>query len=105
MIHPDLEADIAALLEAAATAHSVYEAESLSGSDDQWPAWYAASLLEQGLHERLPRTVTSDPDSLAARLIELDSAFQRDDPSGDWCRFSAKRLVASERAAHAADHT
>lgn len=101
---PNLETDVAALLEAAATAHSVYEAESLSGSDD-WAAWYAAYLLEQGLHDRLPRTVTSDPDSLAARLTELESAFQRDDPSGDWCRFYAKRLVASERAAHAVDHT
>src|SRR5829696_6651748 len=101
MKQPDLEADIAALLEAAATAHSVYEAESLSGSDDEWPAWYAAYLLEQGLRERLPRTVTGDPDSLATRLAELDAAFARDDPSGDWCSFYAKRLVASERDAHA----
>ena len=97
MMPPDLETDVAALLEEAATAHSVYEAESLSGSDDQWPAWYAAYLLEHGLRDRLPRTVTGDPDSLAARLSELDTAFQRDEPSGDWCRFYAQRLVASER--------
>src|SRR5829696_6380558 len=82
MTQPDLETDIAALLEETATAHSVYEAESLSGSDDQWPAWYAAYLLEQGLRDRLPRTISGDPDSLATRLEELDAAFGRDDPSG-----------------------
>jgi hypothetical protein len=101
MKQPDLDADIAALLEAAATAHSVYEAESLGGSDDQWPAWYAAYLLEQGLRDRLPRTVSGDPNTLANRLMELDVEFQRADPSGDWCRFYAKRLVTSERDAPA----
>ena len=99
----DLEADVAALLEAAATAHSVYETESLSGSDDQRPAWYAAYLLEQGLRDRLPRTVSADPNTLANRLKELDVEFQRADPSGAWCRFYAKRLVTSERDAQVAD--
>jgi hypothetical protein len=104
MTQPDLETDIAGLLEETATAHSVYEAESLSGSDDQWPAWYAAYLLEQGLRDRLPRTISGDPDSLATRLEELDAAFGRDDPSGDWCSFYAERLVASERGVPAVDH-
>jgi hypothetical protein len=61
MTHPDLETDVAALLEEAATAHSVDEAESLSGSDDQWPAWYAAYLLAHGLRERLPQTSRTIP--------------------------------------------
>jgi hypothetical protein len=104
MLYPDLETDVAALLEEAATAHSVDEAEFLSGSDDQWPSWYAAYLLAHGPRERLPQTITDDPDRLAARLTELQTAFQRDDPSGDWCRIYAQRLVAGEHERPRHDH-
>ena len=36
-MHPDLETDIATLLEETQTAHGVYEAESLGGYDEEWP--------------------------------------------------------------------
>jgi len=104
MMHPDLENDVATLLEETQTAHSVYEAESLSGYDEEWPTWYAAYLLDLGLRALLPRTLTDNPGDLAARLEDVQAAFQRDDPSGDWCRFSAKHLVASERDARAGGH-
>ena len=103
-MHPDLETDVATLLEETQTTHGVYEAESLSGYDEEWPTWYAAYLLDLGLRELLPRSVTDNPDDLAARLEDLQAAFQRDDPGGDWCSISAKRLVASERDALAMGH-
>ena len=103
-MHPDLETDVATLLEETQTAHSVYEAESLSGYDEEWPTWYAAYLLDLGLRALLPRTLTDHPGDLAARLEDVQAAFQCDDPSGDWCRFSAKHLVASERDALAVGH-
>jgi alkanesulfonate monooxygenase SsuD/methylene tetrahydromethanopterin reductase-like flavin-dependent oxidoreductase (luciferase family) len=100
----DLEADIVTLLEEAETAHSVYEADSLSGDDPAWAAWYAAYLLEMGLRDLLPRSVTGDPDTVAERLKELHAALQDDDPREDWVRFFAKRLAASERDAQASGH-
>ena len=103
-MHPDLGTDIATLLEEAQTAHSVYETESMRGVDEEWPAWYATYLLDLGLRDLLPKSVTGDPDTLAARLQDLHAAFQRDDPSGDWHRFCAERFVASERDSFAAVH-
>ena len=103
-MHPDLGTDITTVLEEAQTAHSVYEMESMRGVDEEWPAWYATYLLDLGLRDLLPKSVTGDPDTLAARLQDLHAAFQRDDPSGDWHRFCAERFVASERDSFAAVH-
>jgi len=103
-MHPDLETNIATLLEAAETDHSVYETESMRGVDEEWPAWYATYLLDLGLRDLLPKSVTGDPDDLAVQLTDLYAAFQRDDPSGDWHRFCAARFVASERDSFAAVH-
>jgi hypothetical protein len=97
-MNPDPEADIVALLQAAETTHADYK-ESLGGYDPEWPAWHAKYLLEHGLRDQLPRTVSGDPDALAERLLDLHTAFQRDDPSGDWVRFYAERLVAGEEKA------
>ena len=96
-----LESTIAALLEEAETAHGGYEADSLSGDDPEWAAWYAAYLLEMGLRDLLPRSVAGDPDTLTERLKELHAALQDDDPRGDWVRFFAERLAARERNAQA----
>ena len=100
----DLETALATLLDEAETAHGVYEADFLGGDDPAWSVWYAVYLLELGLRELLPRTVTGEPDDLAAQLVALHAAFQRDDPRGDWVRFFAERLAASERDARAVGH-
>jgi hypothetical protein len=96
----DLEAEIAALLEAAETDCSVYEMESPRSATLDRPERYAAYLLDHGLQSLLPQTVTGDHASLAAQLTQCNIEFERADPSADWVSFYARQLVADEVEPH-----
>jgi hypothetical protein len=55
MMETTAEKAVAALLREAETAHSAYETDVLGGAfDEEWPAWYAAYLLDHGLRAQLP---------------------------------------------------
>jgi hypothetical protein len=101
----ELAAAIAALLEETQTAHAVHEAETLGSYDEQWPAWFADYLLEHGLPALLPHAIAGDGsrDRLSTRLLDLQAAFERDEPGGDWATYYAESLAAEERdrASHA----
>ena len=87
------EARIAALLQEAERAHGVYERDALgSVYDEDWPAWYAAWLLESGLGDLLPGAF--DAEAIAARLRQLDADFRREEPAEPWPVFYAARLTA-----------
>ncbi len=85
---------IASLLTAAGSAHHKYEQEELNGEyDKDWPQWYAAWLLENGLASAF----TPPPGQLAlAEALESISAEHKEtDSEQSWSEFSAPRLLAA----------
>ena len=86
---------IGALLARAEKAHAVYEQTELNGVYDQdWPRWYAAFAVENGIGELLGRVGTSD--SLANFLLVTYDEFRRTqaEPDEPWSAFTARRIVA-----------
>jgi hypothetical protein len=85
---------VSARLEDAGAAHAVYEESERGGvRDEEWPAWYAAYLMEHGLAELLPGV--EDADTLAAMLTELDADYRREQPADGWPEYYAARLVGA----------
>ncbi len=86
---------IEALLLEAEAAHGAFETNVLAGKrDEDWPAWYAAFLLDHGLIEHLPRSEPIDPAELAATLVRLNDLYQSQAPQESWPAFFAARLAA-----------
>ena len=88
------EQAIAALLRETETAHGAYETTVLGGAfDEEWPAWYAAYLLDHGLAEHLPNSNIVDVGNLAALLARLAVDYERGDQTTPWTDVYAKRIV------------
>jgi hypothetical protein len=93
-----MEADrgeaINALLLRAEEAHGRYEATELNGVYDQdWPRWYAAYAVENGIGAVLGHDVTTD--GLAAFLASAYADFEQADPKPDdpWAAYVARRIA------------
>lgn len=75
-------------------AHGRYEATELRGEYDRdWPRWYAAYAIDQGIGEILGRDVTVD--ELAEFLATSFSEFERADPkpTESWAAYIARRMA------------
>lgn len=85
------ELGVAALLARAGAAHGVYEERELGGVyDEQWPAWYAAYLIDHGIADLAGRAVTVD--EVAAWLKGCDAAHRQEGSGESWPTFYARRL-------------
>lgn len=81
------------LLRRAQAAHHDFESVELGGEfDEQWPAWYAEYLLENGLAALVGASL--DTDTLANLLDRTGREFQAGGGHGDWADFTAQQLLA-----------
>jgi hypothetical protein len=93
MTSPNIEAEIVRLLSEAAAAHSEYERTSLGGQyDNDWPQWYAAHLLDNGLGSAGQREIGMQ--ELGQLLVQYDEEFKREAPAEGWTTFYARRLAS-----------
>lgn len=80
------------LLQQAKAAHHDFEVMELGGGmDEQWPAWYAQYLLDNGLAGLLGRQ--PDGDSLAALLEQGSREHKAASSSEDWASYTARYLL------------
>ena len=79
------------LLEAAGTAHHHFEQEELKGQfDEDWPLWYAAHLLENGL----ANIITPPPNQIElSQLLAKITALHEQAKDVDWNEFAAQHIV------------
>ena len=92
------ETAVAALLREAETAHGAYETNDLAGVyDEEWPAWYAADLLDHGLADHLPGAEGLDVANLTAMLTRLAADYERGEQSRPWPDVYAEGIVAGFR--------
>ena len=83
----------AALLVRAGAAHGVYEERELGGVYDQeWPAWYAAYLIDHGFGDLVGRSITVG--QVAEWLKGCDAAHKAERSREPWPAFYASRLDA-----------
>jgi hypothetical protein len=95
-VSEDPEGRVAALLLETERAHGAYEQEVLAGArDDDWPAWYAAYLLDHGLPQILPAAADLEIEDLARLLERYDAAYRREQPAWPWPAAYAQQLVAA----------
>jgi hypothetical protein len=93
-----LEQAVASLLREAETAHVAYETNVLGGVfDEDWPAWYAAYLLDHGLGDHLPGDESLDVASLTAMLARLAAAYEQGEQASPWPDVYARGIVAGFR--------
>jgi hypothetical protein len=89
------EQAVAALLRATESAHGTYETTVLGGAfDKEWPAWYAAYLLDHGLADHLPDPKSLDVDNLADKLARLAAEYGQGDQTNPWSEVYAHGIVA-----------
>ncbi|GAB4514876.1 MAG: hypothetical protein OHK0046_17580 [Anaerolineae bacterium] len=80
------------LLRRTGAAHGVYETNELNGVyDEDWPAWYAAWALENGLNDLLGTGLEAE--ALASLLVEINNAHRQADTNQSWAQFTAAWLV------------
>ena len=92
------EQAVASLLREAETAHVAYETNVLGGVfDEDWPAWYAAYLLDHGLGDHLPGGESLDVASLTAMLARLAAAYEQGEQASPWPDVYARGIVAGLR--------
>lgn len=86
---------ITALLVQAEQAHGTYEATELKGVyDEDWPRWYAAYAVENGIGTLLGHDVASDQltEFLASSHAEFEQAEPK--PTESWAPYTARRIAA-----------
>jgi hypothetical protein len=86
---------IKALLDEAADAHHVFERETLNGAyDEQWPAWYAAYVVEHGLGKVVGRGLTASDvgEKLNGAWDEYSGLDPK--PTSSWSAWTARRIAA-----------
>lgn len=90
---PDIkQREIASLLDKTLAAHSVHEERELNGVYDQeWPAWYAAYLVEHGISDLLGQAIT--PGELAGLLKQYDEDYRAQPRSDGWPDYYAAQLL------------
>lgn len=87
-------ATLEALLAEASAAHAEYEKTVLNGVyDEQWPRWYAAYAVDQGVGELIGRDVTADElaDFLAQSWDEQRQAGESQTET--WEAYTARRIA------------
>jgi hypothetical protein len=85
--------EIATLLDRAQVAHGAYEEGELNGVYDQdWPAWYAAYLVEQGIRGLLGQAITAE--QLARLLKQYDEEYRAQQRQEGWPDYYAAQLFA-----------
>lgn len=85
---------IATLLDQAAQAHHTFEEEELGGEfDANWPHWYAAWLLENGLSSLL--VPPPNQNALADNLDALSEQHKQQAGDQSWAEFVAPHLLKS----------
>ena len=100
------EKSVAALLRETETAHGAYETNDLGGVFDQeWPAWYAAYLLDHCLRDLLPGAESLDVDNLTAMLARLAADYERGEKASPWPDVYACGIVASFRGTSDGDES
>ena len=85
---------ISALLVQTEEAHGAYERAELKGVyDEEWPQWYAAYAVDNGLGALLGHEVTTE--DLAAFLASDYAEFQKAEPTPTepWASHAARRIV------------
>lgn len=83
------------LLSETGEAHGRYEETELNGVyDQQWPQWYAAHAVDQGIGELVGRALTAE--ELAAFFASTNAEFERIEPkpSEPWAAYAARRIAA-----------
>src|SRR5918998_5138828 len=94
------EKAVAALLRETQAAHSAYETNDLGGVFDQeWPAWYAAYLLDHGLRDLLPGPESLNVNNLTALLARVAADYERGEQTSPWPDVYAREIVADWRGA------
>jgi len=90
---PDIkQREIANLLDKTLAAHGVHEERELNGVYDQdWPAWYAAYLVEHGIGDLLGQAIT--PRSLAGLLKQYDEDYRAQQRTESWPDYYAAQLL------------
>jgi hypothetical protein len=89
------EQAVAALLKETETAHCAYETTVLDGTfDAEWPAWYAAYLLDHGLADHFSDSKSLDVENLAAMLARLAADYDRGDKTSPWPDVYANAIVS-----------
>ena len=92
------EKAVAALLRDAETAHAEYETSDLGDVfDEEWPAWYAAYLLDRGLGDHFPGAEGLDVDTLTAMLARLAAEYERGEQTSPWPDVYAQGIVTEFR--------
>lgn len=90
------EMAVATLLREAEAAHGAYETNVLGGVfDEDWAAWYAARLLDNGLRGHLPGAESLDVDTLAAMLARLAADYEQGEQTSPWPDVYAKGIVSN----------
>ncbi len=83
---------LAELLVKAGTAHHAYEQEELKGEyDENWPLWYAAFLVEEGI----AALIKPPPglQELSGELARITKEHKAQGEDKDWNRFVADALA------------
>ena len=100
------EAAVAALLRQTETAHGAYETSVLGGTfDEDWPAWYAAYLLDHGLSDHLPGDERLDVANLTAMLARLAADYERGEQVSPWPDVYARGIIAAFRGSPGAEES
>jgi hypothetical protein len=95
-MQPTTKDQIAALLSETGAAHGEYEERALGGAyDENWPAWYAAYLVEHGLGDLLGGNGAATVERLSGLLKQLDEEYRRERPAETWPVYYAGRLVSA----------
>jgi len=84
-----------ALFARAGEAHHVFETTELKGVYDQdWPSWYAAYAVGNGIGALIGREITAD--ELAKYLASSNAAFEaiEPQPTEPWATYTARRVAA-----------
>ena len=85
--------EIAHLLTQAMNAHHEFEQTELNGVyDEEWPAWYAAYLLDYGLDDVLKKPVSLP--QLTRFLDESNRRYEKLGKEVAWADFTAVDMIA-----------
>jgi hypothetical protein len=83
---------ITRLLERAHEQHAEYEASALNGQyDEQWPDWYAAWLIGQGINDFL--NIDLQTPELTTLLIDITEQHKQSGDESSWYAYTAAQLI------------
>jgi hypothetical protein len=87
-----IQLEIANLLDKTLAAHSLHEKRELNGVYDQdWPAWYAAYLVEHGIGDLLGQAITRG--ELTGLLKQYDKDYRAQRQLDGWPDYYAAQLL------------